>query len=55
MRSKLLNKKNKSRLVKMLIMAGYVILYYVTNHIADVESAKNIQGLAKLIQVMNGG
>ena len=55
MRSKLLDTKNKRRLIKMLIMAGYVILYYVTNHIAGLEAAKQVQGLAKLIEVINGG
>ena len=39
----------------MFIMAGYVILYYVTNHIAGIEAAKQVQGLAKLIEMVNGG
>ena len=55
MRSKLLDKKTKSRLVKMAVMTGYVALYYVTNHVAGIEAAKQIQGLAKLLQVINGG
>lgn len=55
MRSKLLDKKTKSRLVKTLIMVGYVALYYVTQHIAGIQAAKELQGLAKLLQAVNGG
>ena len=55
MRSKLLNKKTKSRLVKMAVMAGYVVMYYLTQYVAGIEAAKNMQMLTNIIQVMNGG
>ena len=55
MRSKLLNKKTKSRLVKMAVMAGYVVMYYLTQYVAGIEAAKNMQVLTNIIQVMNGG
>ena len=59
MRSKLLNKKTKSRLVKMAVMAGYVVMYYVTQYVVGIEAAKILvketEGLALLLQVMNGG
>lgn len=55
MRSKLFDKKTKSRLVKMAVMAGYVALYYITQYVTGIEAAKQIQGLAKLIEVLNGG
>lgn len=55
MRSKLLDKKTKSRLVKMAVMAGYVAMYYVTNYVAGVEAAKQMKALTNLIVVLNGG
>ena len=59
MRLKLLNKKTKSRLVKMVVMAGYVVMYYVTQYVAGIEATKVLiketEGLALLLQVMNGG
>ena len=59
MRSKLLNKKTKSRLVKMAVMAGYVVMYYVTQYVVRIEATKILvketEGLALLLQVMNGG
>ena len=36
MRSKLLNKKTKSRLVKMAVMVGYVVMYYLTQYVAGI-------------------
>ncbi len=64
MRSKLLNltryipfttQKEKKLLVKMLIMAGYVAMYYVTQYVAGIQAAEKLQGLAKLLQAANGG
>lgn len=55
MRSKLLDKKTKSRIVKMSVMAGYVALYYITRHIAGIQAAEKLQGLAKLLEMVNGG
>jgi len=55
MRSKLLNKKTKSRLVKIIVMAGYVVMYYLTQYVAGIEASKNMAVLAKLLQLANGG
>jgi len=38
----------------MVVMAGYVVLYYVTQHIAGIEAAKNMQMLTNIIQAING-
>ena len=54
MRSKILDKKTKSRLVKMAVMAGYVMMYYVTQYVTDIQAAKELQGLAKLLEMVNG-
>lgn len=55
MRSKLLDKKTKSYLVKMAVMAGYALTYFITQHIVGVQAAEKLQGLAKLLETVNGG
>jgi len=39
----------------MAVMAGYVVMYYLTQHLAGIEAAKNMQMLTNIIQAMNGG
>jgi len=61
MRSKFLNRKHIKYLIKnkllarILVMSGYVVLYYLTRWAVGIEAAERLQGLALLLQRANGG